>query len=98
MAKHIYLESSFKGETYLCEMNMLRGSYFEKIGNNYDKAIITAVSLDLINNQNGWCVEIVESKSYPLIKYYHFKNLSDLVDIYQANEYNFITPFYIVNA
>ena len=90
MAKHIYLESSLLGETYYCEMNMLSGSYFEKIGNNYDKAIITSVSLDLTNSENCWCAEIVESNSYPLIKYYHFKNLSDLVANYQAKKYKFI--------
>lgn len=91
MAKHIYLETSLLGEMHFCEINRLTGSYFEKIENNNDKAIITAVTLDLTNSQNCWCVEIVESNSYPLIKYYHFKNLSDLVAVYQAKKYNFIT-------
>ena len=90
MAKHIYLESSLLDETPFCEINRLTGSYFEKIENNNDKAIITAVTLDLTNSQNCWCVEIVESNSYPLIKYYHFKNLSELVAVYQAKQYNFI--------
>ena len=91
MSTHIYLESSLLGETHFCEINRLTGSYFEKIENNNDKAIITAVTLDLTNSQNCWCVEIVESLSFPIIKYYHFKNLSDLVAVYRSNKYNFIT-------
>jgi hypothetical protein len=74
MAKHIYLESSYIGEKYFGEIDKLSGSYIEKIEDKYDKAIITAVNVDL-TNANGekyWCVEIVESNSFPIIKYYHF--------------------------
>jgi hypothetical protein len=93
MAKHIYLESNNQTEIYCCEMNTLPGSYFENNANNCDKAIITAITLDLTNthnNQNYWCAEIVEALSFPIIKYYHFKNLSDLVSTYYENGYKFI--------
>ncbi len=90
MAKHIYLESSLKKDIYCCEMNTLAGSYFENNANNCDKAIITAVSTITTNNDTHWCAEIVESLSFPIIKYYHFKNLSDLVSTYYENGYKFI--------
>ena len=90
MAKHIYLETSLKSETYFGEINKLSGSYFEKIEDKYDKAIITGVTLDLTNGEKYWCAEIVESYSFPIIKYYHFRNVSDLVSLYNANGYNFI--------
>lgn len=90
MAKHIYLESNYTGEIYFGEMHKLSCSYFEKIEDKYDKAIITAVNVDLINGEKYWCVEIVESNSFPIIKYYHFRNLSELVSLYKKNGYNFI--------
>lgn len=92
MSVHIYLENILLNETYN-EINTLVGSYFEKTDDNYDRAIITSVILEeniIPNSEIYWCVEIVESSSYPIIKYYHFRNFNDLVAIYQAKKYNFI--------
>lgn len=90
MAKHIYLETALSDDIYSYEMSKLSGSHFEKIDENYDKAIITSVISDFINGQKYWCVEIVETMSFPIITYYHFKHFNDLISIYYAKGYKFI--------
>jgi len=90
MAKHIYLANNFIDDTYFCELNKLSGSYFEKKNEKYDKAIITSVTSDFTNGQKYWCAEIVCTLSFPIIIYYHFINLNDLVSLYYDKGYKFI--------